>query len=172
MCIVQTFRHESAAVKAHPAGKNGVVQVDYFGVFTDEAVENLVGKVVEEGARGRVIVLRIDRGIMAFTTMSAKARARFAGSKVPGAVVCRPDQYSTIAPICAELSAMGVLRLVFLDYFEAIAWADALAADFGTQQSARSPCGGPALEHSDRLLVGCRIAEPANDHTAKTARHR
>ena len=136
--------------------------MDYFGVFTDEAVENLVGKVVEEGARGRVIVLRIDRGIMAFSKMSAKARARFAGSRVPGAVVCRPDQYSTIAPICDELSAAGVLRLVFLDHSEAVAWADRLAIGLARDELLLKPHCKPLSEEPDRLLVGCQKAQPAN----------
>lgn len=145
-----------------------MIQVDYFGVFTDEAVENLVGRVVEEGARGRVIVIRMDRAIMAFRTFSAKARARFANCRVPGVVVCRPDQRGAIEAICGELSASGVLRVVFLDHSAALQWADRLAVGIQAEEAARMPNGKP-LHEQDRYLVGCQTAPPANERKLKTA---
>lgn len=162
MCIVQTFTHGSATVKVKPAGKNGVVEVGYFGIFTDSAVDALIGRVVEEGARGRVLLVRMDRAIMAFTKMSEKARARFSKSRTPGCVVCRPDQMPIINSICDDLSASGVLRLVFREHSLALSWADRLAIGLEQEELALKPRGTPLSVERDRFLVGCQTETPAN----------
>lgn len=168
MCIVQTYRHESAVIKTKPVGKNGLVQVDYFGMFTDAAAATLVQKAREECERARVHIARFDRAVITCDVKSVASKG-FKGSRAPGAMVCRPDQFEEIAAMCSALSAAGALRLAFLDYSLALAWADALASDLSSQESALSLYAKHPLELSDRLLVGCRIAEPANERAVKTA---
>lgn len=168
MCIVQTYTHESATIKAKPTGVNGVIQVDYFGLFTDAALDALLGRVLEEGARGRVMVIRMDRAMMAFTRMSARARERLTGSTVPGAVVVRPDQLEAISAICSELAESGVLRVVFHSHDRALSWANALAVDLAKAEEVSMPRCRPLSEERDRYLVGCQRAVPANEPVAKS----
>ncbi len=167
MCIVQTHRHESATIKTKPAGKNGVIQIDYFGIFTDSAALELVQKAREECERARVHIARIDRAVIA-CDVGAAVRKGFAGSMAPGAVVVRPDQRDLMLAICDELSASGALRLVFLDHARALAWADSLAADLARQEAVSRPRYMPLTEERDRLLVGCQKDVPANVPVVKS----
>ena len=171
MCIVQTYRHKSAAIKIKPAGKNGVVQVDYFGLFTDAAASDLVQKAREECERALVHVARFDRAVITCDVRAA-AREGFKGSYAPGAMVCRPDQYPEIAAMCAALSEAGILRLVFLNYLEALQWADRLAAGLLKEELQQMPHRMPLSEEHDRLLAGCQIAPPANEPERIVRRHR
>jgi hypothetical protein len=161
MCIVQTHRYESASIKAHPAGLHGVVQIDYFGVFSDEAAQRLMPLVRAECERGRVHLARVDRALIACDALAA-ARKAFAGSRVPGAVVCRPEQLPAMRVICSELSASGTLRLAFLDYAEAFEWADRLAIGLARDESRQRPEHIHLTEELDRLLVVCQKDQPAN----------
>lgn len=170
MCIVQTHRYKSASIKIHPVGQSGAIQVDYFGAFTEDAIEALTGKALEEVAKGRVMLVRLDRAVLAFKSMPEAARSRFMNRKIPGAVVCSPEQYEAVRAICSDLSSSGSLRLVFLDYSQALAWADGLASDLRKQEAKRMRRDAHELESLDRLLVGCHISEPANEQTAKTLR--
>lgn len=172
MCIIQTHRYESATVKSRPVGQSGVIQVDYFGMFTEASIEALTGKVLEEGARGRVMLVRLDRAIMAFNSIPPAARQRFMGHKIPGAVVCSPEQRDAVRAICSELSAVGALRVVFVDYQDALQWAERLAAGFLKEELRLRPSKTPLHEDQDRLLVGCRITPPANAPEVLGRRHR
>lgn len=161
MCIVQTFRHESATIKIKPAGKNGVVRVDYFGLFTASAAARLVPNARQECERARVHIARFDRAVIA-CDVKAAARQGFQGSSAPGAMVCRPDQYPEIAAMCSALSAAGALRLAFLDYSEALSWADHLAVGLARDESRSTHRYTPLTSEQDRLLVGCQKVQPAN----------
>lgn len=167
MCITQTFRHASAVIKIKPAGTNGVIQADYFGVFTEDAARHLMPHARQESDKGRVLLVRIDRAVIAGDVSQAVKNA-FSGSSIPGAVVVRPDQRQDMSAICSALSSLGTLRLVFLDHAKALAWADHLAAGLAAEEAARLRRGTPSLGRCDRLLAGCRIGEPANEQTEKT----
>lgn len=159
-------------VKAHPVGTSGVVQVDYFGMFTEDAIEALTGKTLEEAGRGRVMLVRLDRAILAFKSMPEAARRRFVVNKIPGAVVCSPEQRGAVRAICSELSASGALRVVFLEYSDALRWAERLAAGLLKEELHQRPSKTPLREGQDRLLVGCRITPPANEPAELSRRHR
>lgn len=162
MCIVQTHRYKSASIKIHPVGQSGAIQVDYFGAFTEAAIEALTGKALEEVAKGRVMLVRLDRAVLAFKSMPEAARSRFMNRKIPGAVVCSPEQYEAVRAICSDLSSSGALRLVFLDYSEAFEWADRLAIGLARDESRQRPEHIHLTEELDRLLVVCQKDQPAN----------
>ncbi|CAM8658266.1 hypothetical protein MCEMIEM13_01502 [Comamonadaceae bacterium] len=165
MCIVQTHRHESAVIKSKPVGKHGLVQVDYFGMFTDAAAATLVKRAREECERAPVHIARFDRAVIT-CNVKAVASKGFKGSLAPGAMVCRPDQYEGIAAMCSALSAAGALRLVFLDYSEALDWAEHLAAGLMRHGLRQMPGRKHPIEEQDRLLVVCQKDKPANQQMA------
>lgn len=165
MCIVQTYRHQSATIKTRPVGKNGLVQVDYFGLFTDDAAARLVIKAREECEKARVHIARFDRAVLTCDVKTA-AREGFKGSFAPGAMVCRLDQYEEMAAMCSLLSAAGALRLAFLDYSQALEWADHLAASQVRYESRQKHGRTHPIEELDRLLVVCQKDKPANQQMA------
>ena len=165
MCIVQTFRHQSATIKTKPVGKNGLVQVDYFGLFSDAAAATILQKAREECERARVHIARFDRAVLT-CDVRAVASQGFKGSNSIGAMVCRPDQFEEISAMCSLLSAAGALRLVFLDYSQALEWADHLAASQVRYESRQKHGRTHPIEELDRLLVVCQKDKPANQQMA------
>jgi hypothetical protein len=161
MCIVQTHTHHSAKIKTKPVGNNGVVQVDYFGALAEGPAYKLIQKAGEECERARVHIARVDRAVIA-CDVKAVAREGFKGSTAPGAMVCRLDQYEDVSAMCSALSAAGALRLVFLDYSEALEWAEQLAVGLKRDELLSMRRCTPLSEERDRLLVVCRTEMPAN----------
>jgi hypothetical protein len=161
MSIEKEHRHESAAIKTSTVGNSGVLLVDYTGVFTDGAAVELVRKAREECERARVHIARIDRAVIACDT-GAAVRSGFDGSLAPGCVVVRPDQREMMRAICAELGFAGAIRLVFLDYSEALRWANGLAAGLLEQELHQQPQRRRDFVEHDRRGVACRKALPAN----------
>jgi hypothetical protein len=141
-------------------------------MFTEDAIEALTGKALEEASRGRVMLVRLDRAVLAFKSMPDAARLRFLSRKMPGAVVCNPEQYEAVRAICSDLSGAGALRVVFLDYSEALQWSERLAAGLLKEELRLRTSKTPLLEDQDRLLVGCRTTRPANDQASLVRRHR
>ena len=51
---------------------------------------------------------------------------RYLQGTAPGAIVCRPDQLELMSSFCVSLSAIGVVRLAFLDPRLARTWVECL----------------------------------------------
>lgn len=162
MCIVQTFRHESAVLKVKPTCAPDVLHLDYFGVLSGATLGKLWREAANHGSNANALVIRIDRAVLAYQDMADIAESQFRWQQMPGAIVVRPDQEYEVREYCRQLASIGLLRLSFLEDELNLAyqWADRHAALYARQQSRRRPSRMQDGE-MDRLLESCLATAPA-----------
>ena len=90
-------------------------EVDYTGVLSRDACL-VLGRYVRTVTAQDSIVERLDRSLIVVSSAPFNpADVEYLRSALPGAIVCRPDQYTGMVNFCMALGAMGIKRLAFLD---------------------------------------------------------
>lgn len=114
----------SVAYRTVESSKCGVVEIEYTGVLGDSAVPHLWADLVVRTEKAPALVLRVHRALTVYRTYPVAPA--WVGRVCPGAIISREDQYAIFCHFAESLAARGVVRGVFLQTHEHLAyeWAE------------------------------------------------
>lgn len=125
------FRRHSAKVACRELGKHGVVEANYSGPLCLSAMADLRASVLSSHADAPAMLIRMDYSLLLMTSIPLDSHAAYSGSRTPGCIVVRRDQFKIISAQALDLAKHGVRRIVFLDsqLDLALLWLERRAAD-------------------------------------------
>jgi len=87
---------------------------EYSGVLSQDCFADLRASVVYETRGAKVTTMHMGRALMAFNVAPPIYDDTYAGSRAPGAMVVRPDQYDVWRDYAGQMANRGIIRVVFL----------------------------------------------------------
>lgn len=114
----------SAACRAVPGSRAGLVRVSYFGMLNDASMAVLVSKMASVARDAPVCVSHMERAVLTLERMPAIEEA--VKTVVDAAIIVAPADRDLFVEYARRLSEVGVNRAVFLEsqVEQAYRWAE------------------------------------------------
>ena len=110
----QAFRCLSGMAICVPVGTLGLMEVDYWGSLTKPAYIELRVSVLAATRSAAALVVRMDNAAMLLGQQPTPPSPMKSAGAPAGALVVRADQFQMFSDYARALSAVGVVRAVFL----------------------------------------------------------
>ena len=111
----KVFRHHSATATVIERCHQ-VWQADYSGVMSHDCFHVLRGKVIKATAQARVMVIHMERALMAIGMAPPIPPNTYRVNCAPAAIVVRPDQHQLWSDYARGMEAIGITRVIFLEH--------------------------------------------------------
>lgn len=136
---MRTIRSNSARVSFD--GFDGFVEVAYSGLVTAQTFLSMREGVLGTTSHAPVLVFRLDKMLDLIEDFVPPSNDSFKIWMPPAAVIVRRDQFAKHVAYNRQVSALGVMRAVWLDSHAALAyeWALRSAKPQGLRNSPSSP---------------------------------
>ena len=110
----RAFRCLTGMAICVPVGTLGLVEVDYWGSLTEQAYIELRVSVLAATRSAAALVIRMDNASMLLGQQPTPPSPMKSAGAPAGALVVRVDQFQMFSDYARALSALGVVRAVFL----------------------------------------------------------
>lgn len=113
--VKKVFSHHSAVATVtelrHQAWK-----ASYTGVMSPATFDVLRAKVIQATVQANVIVVHMERALMAIAAPPPIPLNTFRLNCAPAAIVVRSDQHKLWSEYAEQMDAIGIMRLIFLEH--------------------------------------------------------
>ena len=113
--VKKVFSHHSAMATVTEL-RHQVWQASYTGVMSPITFDVLRAKVVKATAQAKVLVLRMERALIAIAAPPPIPLNTYCTNCAPAAVVVRPDQFELWSDYARQMDAIGIMRAIFLEH--------------------------------------------------------
>lgn len=122
--LTTTVHGVSVKYRTVDRSRCGLFEVEYTGVLGDSAVPHLWADLVVRTANVPALILRVHRALTVYRGFPEVPL--WVGRVCPGAIIVREDQHAIFSEMARSLVGRGVVRGVFLQTHEHLAfeWAE------------------------------------------------